>query len=184
MSEVPAPWGRRLPAEEVIPGYSHSGNSQGEKESHEQKIKKTLSVPGQALPVPGHLSWWGRGLGASMSAACPVPKIAQQLPGTSARHQPRAVSDLDVTFEPCTPAQSWGQGWGPLPSRDPPTQPAAIASGGGRRNSPALPFPSSFFWPWGARREPGISRNPSVSATVRLHDSISEEGHHYLIFDL
>ncbi|NXE39332.1 KCC2A kinase, partial [Ptilorrhoa leucosticta] len=36
----------------------------------------------------------------------------------------------------------------------------------------------------GAGREPGVPHNPSVSAAVRLHDSISEEGHHYLIFDL
>uniref|UniRef100_A0A8U8AU25 calcium/calmodulin-dependent protein kinase n=1 Tax=Geospiza parvula TaxID=87175 RepID=A0A8U8AU25_GEOPR len=33
-------------------------------------------------------------------------------------------------------------------------------------------------------RDPGVAHNPSVSAAVRLHDSISEEGHHYLIFDL
>ncbi|KFV61306.1 Calcium/calmodulin-dependent protein kinase type II subunit alpha, partial [Dryobates pubescens] len=32
--------------------------------------------------------------------------------------------------------------------------------------------------------EAGTPHNLSVSAAVRLHDSISEEGHHYLIFDL
>lgn len=29
-----------------------------------------------------------------------------------------------------------------------------------------------------------VDNCPFVSTAVRLHDSISEEGHHYLIFDL
>lgn len=109
-------------------------------------------------------------LGTPVPAACPVPKIAQQLLGALARLSPGAVPDLDVTFEPRTTAPGWGHGWGPLVSNS-------------NSNSPAVPKGEQRH-SWGAGWEPGAPHNPSVSAAVRLHDSISEEGHHYLIFDL
>lgn len=85
-----------------------------------------------------------------------------------------AVPDLDVTFEPCTTGALGRVGAPPASSKEKKRR--------GRKSIPALPFPAGS---WGVSAGGSRARrNPPVSAAVRLHDSISEEGHHYLIFDL
>lgn len=116
--------GRALPPKEthpaVIPGYPRletsprrKGRSRAEKKPRRCQGWQPSALA--ELPLrPGTSPDGAEGsLGAPVPAACPAPKIAQQLPGTLSRHQPRAVPDLDVTFEPCAAARGWGHGWGP-----------------------------------------------------------------------